>query len=54
MQKMQYMYILKVKEINLEILINGKSHTFFLVIKEIKAKFVIGESKYMCGYCKII
>ncbi len=44
-----------------EILTNGKRHTSFcvllqilLVIKKIKAKFVIGESKYVCGYCKII
>jgi hypothetical protein len=52
---------MKMKEINLEILTNGKRHTFFvfcykiyLVINKIKTKFVIGESKYMCGYCKII
>jgi len=49
------------KEINLEILTNGKRHTFFCVllqflfiINKIKAKFVIGKSKYVCGYCKII
>ncbi len=29
-------------------------YTFYLVINKIKAKFVIGESKYVCGYCKII
>jgi hypothetical protein len=29
-------------------------YKFYLVIKNIKAKFVIGESKYVCGYCKII
>jgi len=27
---------------------------FYLVINKIKAKFVIGESKYVCGYYKII
>jgi hypothetical protein len=58
---MQYIFEKKVKEINLEILTNGKIHTFFcvllhifLIINKIKAKFVIGESKYVCGYCKII
>jgi hypothetical protein len=29
-------------------------YKFCLVIKNIKAKFEIGESKYACGYCKII
>jgi hypothetical protein len=29
-------------------------YKFYLVIKKIKAKFVISESKYMCEYCKII
>ncbi len=29
-------------------------YKFYLVIKKIKAKFVIGESKYVCGYSKII
>ncbi len=29
-------------------------YKFDLVIRKIKAKFVIGESKYMCGYYKII
>jgi len=29
-------------------------YKFYLVINKIKAKFVIGESKYVCGYCKII
>jgi hypothetical protein len=28
---MQYIFLKKVKEINLEILINGKRHTFFCV-----------------------
>jgi hypothetical protein len=28
-------------------------YKFYLVIKRMKAKFVIGESKYVCGYCKI-
>jgi len=58
---MQYIYILKVKEINLEyqqMVRNIHSFIFFykfyLVINKIKAKFVIGESKYVCGYCKII
>jgi hypothetical protein len=27
---------------------------FYLVINKIKAKFVICEIKYVCGYCKII
>jgi len=30
-----YIYILKVKEINLEILTNGKKHTFFCVLLQI-------------------
>jgi hypothetical protein len=57
---MQYIFLKKVKEIRLEILTNGKRHTFFCVLlqilfslKKMKAKFVIGESKYVCGYCKI-
>jgi hypothetical protein len=29
-------------------------YKFYVVINKIKAKFVIVESKYMCGYCKII
>jgi len=28
-------------------------YKFYLDINKIKAKFVIGESKYVCGYCKI-
>jgi len=29
-------------------------YRFYLVINKTKAKFVIGESKYVCRYCKII
>jgi hypothetical protein len=29
-------------------------YRFYLVINKIKAKFVIGENTYVCGYCKII
>jgi len=29
-------------------------YNFSLVTNKIKAKVVIGESKYVCGYCKII
>jgi hypothetical protein len=29
-------------------------YKFYLIIQKIKAKFIIGENKYMCGYCKII
>jgi len=29
-------------------------YRFYVVIKKIKVKFVIGESKYICGYYKII
>jgi hypothetical protein len=29
-------------------------YKFYLIINKIKAKFVIGECKYVCGYCKII
>jgi hypothetical protein len=29
-------------------------YKFYLVINKIKTKLVIGESKYVCGYCKII
>jgi hypothetical protein len=29
-------------------------YIFYLIINKIKAKFVIGENKYVCGYCKII
>ncbi len=29
-------------------------HKFYLVIKKVKVKFIIGESKYVCGYYKII
>jgi hypothetical protein len=48
---MQYIFLNKLKEISLQILTNGNRHTlfvfcykFYLVIKKIKAKFVIGES----------
>ncbi len=27
---------------------------FYLIIKKIKAKILIGENKYVCGYCKIV
>jgi hypothetical protein len=49
------------KELNLEMLPNGKRHTFlkvllqfYLIIQKIKVKFIIGENKNLCGYCKII
>jgi hypothetical protein len=29
-------------------------YKFYLIIKNFKAKFVNGENKYVCGYCKII
>jgi hypothetical protein len=29
-------------------------YKFYLIIKKTKVKFLIGENKYMCGYCKII
>jgi len=29
-------------------------YKLYLIIKKIKAKSLIGESKYVCGYCKII
>jgi len=58
---MQYIFLKKVKKINLEILTSCKKIPsfmfcckFYLVINKIKAKFVIGESKYVCGYYKII
>jgi len=44
----------------MEILPNDKRHTFFCVLLQIlfnyskKAKFIVGENKYVCGYCKII
>ncbi len=28
-------------------------YKFYLVINKIKAKFVIAESKCVCGYCKL-
>jgi len=30
------------------------SYKFYLIIKKIMAKFTNGESKSVCGYCKII
>jgi hypothetical protein len=29
-------------------------YKFYLIIKKIKAKFLVGENKYVCGYYKII
>jgi hypothetical protein len=29
-------------------------YKFCLIIKNMKAKFLVDESKYLCGYCKII
>jgi hypothetical protein len=29
-------------------------YKIYLIIQEIKAKFLITENKYMCGYCKVI
>jgi hypothetical protein len=56
-----YILLIKVKELNLEILPNDKNIPFFvfcykfnLIIQRIKAKFLVGENKYVCGYCKII
>jgi hypothetical protein len=28
-------------------------YKFYLIIQKIKAKFLDGENKYMCGYCKL-
>jgi hypothetical protein len=54
-------FLKKVKELNLEILPNDKRHFFFvfcykfyLIIQKIKAKFLVGEKKHVCGYFKII
>jgi len=56
-----YIFLKKVKKLNLEILPNGKKYTFFLffykfylIIQKIKAKFLVDENKYICGYYKII
>jgi len=56
-----YIFLWKVKEFNLEILPNGKIYTFFCVLlqmlfnnQKVKAKFLVGENKYVCGYCKIM
>ncbi len=49
-------YILKkkMKELNLEILPNGQTHIsfvfcykFYVIIQKIKAKFLVGENKYV-------
>jgi hypothetical protein len=29
-------------------------YKFYLIIKKNKAKILVGENKYVCGYCKII
>jgi hypothetical protein len=29
-------------------------YKFYLIIQKIKVKFLIGENKNICGYCKII
>ncbi len=29
-------------------------YKFYLIIQKIKAKFIVGENKYVCGYGKII
>jgi len=29
-------------------------YKFYLIIQKIKEKFVVGENKCVCGYCKII
>jgi hypothetical protein len=56
-----YIFLKKVKELNLKILPNDKRHTFFcvlltffLIIQKIKAKFLFGENKNVCEYYKII
>jgi hypothetical protein len=56
-----YIVLKKENELNLEILPNGKKHTFFYVLLQIlfnysknKAKFLVGENKYVCEYYKII
>jgi hypothetical protein len=56
-----YIVFEKVNELNLEMLPNGKKYTLFCVLLQIlfnysknKAKFLVGENKYVCGYCKII
>jgi len=56
-----YIFLKKVKKLNLGILPNGKKifyfmfcYKFYLIIQKIKAKILIGENKYVCEYCKII
>ncbi len=29
-------------------------YKFYLIIQKLKAKFLVGENKYVCAYCKII
>ncbi len=55
-----YIFFKENEKLSMEILPNGKRHTFFfvflqilLLIYKIKAKFLVGENKYMCRYCKI-
>jgi hypothetical protein len=49
-----YIYFLKVKELNLEILPNDKKissfvfcYKIYLIIQKIKANFLVGENKYV-------
>ncbi len=49
------------EKLNLEILPNGKKipsfvfcYKFYLIIQKLKAKFLVGENKYVCKHCKII
>ncbi len=56
-----YIFLKKLKRLNFKILPNGKRYIFFvfcykfyLIIQKIKAKFLVGENKYICGYYKII
>jgi hypothetical protein len=56
-----YIFLKKMTEFNLEILqmvrnihFFGVLLQFYLIIQKIKAKLLIDENKYVCGYCKII
>jgi len=53
-----FIFFLKRKKLNLEILPNGKRHMvcykFYLIIQKIKVKILVGENKYVCRYYKII
>ncbi len=56
-----YIFFLKVKELNLEILpivryiyIFVFFNKFYLIIWKIKAQFLVGKNKYVYEYCKII